>query len=561
MKNHWFKKAGLSFVLVLFVNLISHYLYKRFDLTEDQRYTLSEAALQSANKFNGTVTIDVLLDGNLPAEFSRLRTETLLLLEQFKSKNQGISVNFINPLAESGPRENTIAELQSLGLTPANITIEEDGKVTQELVFPWAMVNYNNQTVRVPLLKNKLGANTEDRINNSVQQLEYAFADAFTKLTTQNKKRVAVIKGNGELQDIFISDFLTTLREYYNIGAITLDSVSVNPQGVLNQLNNFDLALVAKPTEAFTDEEKYILDQYIVNGGKSIWLIDQVAMQLDSLFNAKGSAVATQKNLNLNDLFFKYGLRINPVLVNDLYNTPIVLATGEDTNAQYNPVPWVYHPMVFSKNNHPINTNIEALRLQFANVLDTLPNVMKKTIILQTSPLSKIEGVPKEISFEIIGAAPQKADYTNQGNLPLAVLLEGHFNSAFANRVKPIVIGNTIEKGPENKMLVVADGDIIKNQLRNGKPLELGYDKWTNNYYGNKEFLVNAVNYLLDDNGLINIRNKKVSIPLLDVKKIANQKTKWQLINIGLPIVLLVVFGLIYGFIRKKTMARAVLIK
>ena len=538
-------------VLVVVINLLARFVYTRFDLTEDKRYTLSEPAVAVAQKFETPVIVDVLLDGNIPAEFAKLKTETIQLLESFGSKNSNIKYNLVDPLEDSENPQETVAQLQSLGLQPANVTVEENGKVSNELVFPWAMVNYNDQTVKVPLLKNKLGSSAEDRINNSVQQLEYAFADAFTKLSIEEKKSIAVIKGNGELDDIYIADYLTTIRDYYNIGAITLDSVASNPQNVLNQLKNFDLALIAKPTEAFTDQEKYVMDQYMVQGGKSIWMIDQVNMEMDSIYAGGGEAIAVPRDLNLKDLFFKYGIRINPVLVNDLYFTQIVLASGEGNDSQYNPLPWFYYPMVFSQNNHPINTNIEAVRLQFTSPMDVLENDYEKTILLQSSPLSKTDGIPRVVSLDIINQQPDQETYNN-GNLPLAVLIEGSFTSMYKNRVKPLKLQNTLEEGPENKMIVISDGDVIKNQLRNGRPLELGYDKWTNSFYGNKEFLVNSTNYLLDNTGLINIRNKKVSIPLLDVKKIAAQKTKWQLVNIGLPVVLTLLFGLFFGYYRKR---------
>ena len=538
-------------VLVVVINLLARFVYTRFDLTEDKRYPLSEPAVAVAQKFETPVIVDVLLDGNIPAEFAKLKTETIQLLESFGSKNSNIKYNLVDPLEDSENPQETVAQLQSLGLQPANVTVEENGKVSNELVFPWAMVNYNDQTVKVPLLKNKLGSSAEDRINNSVQQLEYAFADAFTKLSIEEKKSIAVIKGNGELDDIYIADYLTTIRDYYNIGAITLDSVASNPQNVLNQLKNFDLALIAKPTEAFTDQEKYVMDQYMVQGGKSIWMIDQVNMEMDSIYAGGGEAIAVPRDLNLKDLFFKYGIRINPVLVNDLYFTQIVLASGEGNDSQYNPLPWFYYPMVFSQNNHPINTNIEAVRLQFTSPMDVLENDYEKTILLQSSPLSKTDGIPRVVSLDMINQQPDQETYNN-GNLPLAVLIEGSFTSMYKNRVKPLKLQNTLEEGPENKMIVISDGDVIKNQLRNGRPLELGYDKWTNSFYGNKEFLVNSTNYLLDNTGLINIRNKKVSIPLLDVKKIAAQKTKWQLVNIGLPVVLTLLFGLFFGYYRKR---------
>ncbi|MEX0362605.1 MAG: gliding motility-associated ABC transporter substrate-binding protein GldG [Allomuricauda sp.] len=554
MSGKFLISVGKALAVVVILNLIGSFFYVRFDLTEDQRFTLSKPAIAVAQKFDSPIVVDILLDGNIPPEFSKLKVETIQLLESYTSKNKNIQFNLVDPLEDETNTQQTISDLQRIGLEPARVTVEENGKVSQELVFPWAMVNYQNQTVKVPLLKNKLGSTMEDRINNSVQQLEYAFADAFTKLSISEKKRVAVIKGNGELDDLHIADYLTTIRDYYNIGAITLDSVATNPQSVLDQLKGFDLALIAKPTEAFTDEEKYVLDQFVVNGGKSIWLIDQVAMELDSIFAGGGNAIALPRELNLKDFFFKFGVRINPVLVNDMYFTQIVLASGDGNDSQYNPVPWYYNPMVFSQNNHPINTNIEAVRYQFANAMEVLENDYDHAVLLRSSPLSKTEGTPKPIGLDILNQPPNRESYTN-GNQPLAVLVEGDFVSMFKNRIKPVELENTIEEGPSNKMIVISDGDLIKNQLRNGVPLELGYDKWTNSSYGNKEFLVNCINFLLDDTGLINIRNRRVSIPLLDVEKIATQKSKWQVVNIVIPVLLTLVFGILFGLYRKRKFA------
>lgn len=550
MKKSW---SSLLIAVVIWVvwNVLGTIFHTRIDMTEDKRYTLSTAALQSVGEFDSPVIIDVLLDGNLPPEFIRLKGETQQLLEEFAAENKNIKFTFVDPLEDAASLDAVMVDLQGLGLTPTQVTVEQNGKVSQEIIFPWAIVNYQQRTVKVPLLKNKLGATTEERVNNSVQHLEYAFANAFSQLNIKEKKRIAVIKGNGELEDIFMADFLTTIRDYYNIGAITLDSVANNPQKVLDQLKGFDLALVAKPTEAFTDEEKYIMDQYIVGGGKSIWLIDQVDMEMDSLFNENGTAMALPRQLNLNDFFFRFGIRLNPDLINDMYFTQIVLASGEGNDSQYNPVPWVYHPMVFSRNDHPINTNLEAIRFQFTGSIDTLPSAYRTHVLLQSSPLSKTDGVPRQISLDIINNPPDKELYTD-GNKPLGVLVEGSFTSTFTNRVKPIKLKDFQENGPENKMIVIADGDIIKNQIRNGRPLELGYDKWTNSYYGNKEFLVNSLNYLLDDSGLINIRTKKVAIPFLDSEKIRDQKTKWQLINIGLPLGLTLIFGWAINAYRRK---------
>jgi gliding-associated putative ABC transporter substrate-binding component GldG len=540
-----------ALVFLILANALAGLFPVRFDLTEDHRFTLAQPSVNTVKDFKNPVVVDVLLAGNLTPEFQRLKEETRQILASFASINANIKYSFVDPLQGVEQIEGTITELQALGLTPTRVTTSDNIKVSQEIVFPWAMVNTDNKTIRVPLLKNKLGATTEERVNSSVQQLEYAFADAFTKIALTEKKRIAVIKGNGELQDVYLADFLSSIRDYYNIGAITLDSVATNPKKVLEQLKTYDLALVAKPTQPFTDEEKFVMDQFIVSGGKSVWLIDPVAMELDSLFNESGKAMALPLDLNLNDFLFSFGVRMNSDLVNDMYFTQIVLATGEGNEAQYNPLPWLYNPMVFSKNDHPINNNMEALRFQFASSMDTLPNAYKKTILYKSSPLSKLDKIPRQISLDLINTPPQK-DLYDDGNQPLAVLIEGEFRSVYANRIQPIQLSDVAVKGPSNKMLLVADGDIIKNQLRNGRPLELGYDKWTNSYYGNKEFLINAFNYLLDDSGLINIRNKKVVIPFLDEVRTSSQKTRWQIVNIGVPIGLMLLFGWAFNYFRKR---------
>ncbi len=554
MKQKKWLSVSLGLLALLLFNAVGNLVSVRFDLTEDQRYTLSEQALRTVSSLEGPVTVDILLNGDLPAEFLKLKQETGRLLEQFRSGHKAIHINFVNPLEDVSQQQATIAQLQSMGLTPANITVEDQGKTSQEFLFPWAMVNYRNTTVRVPLLKNTLGSSPEERIRNSVRNLEYAFADAFTKLGATQKKRVAVIKGNGELPDVEMADFLTSIRDYYNIGAITLDSVSLHPQKVLDQLKTFDLALIAKPTEPFTEPEKYVLDQFMVHGGKTIWLLDKVVIELDSLINEEGSTLALPRSINLDDILFRYGIRINPELVYDMYFTQIVLASGEGNNSSYNPIPWFYNPMVFSRNDHPVNTNTEALRLQFANSLDTLQNDYKKTILYYSSPLSRVDMAPKLINLDTAESMPEKESFT-EGNYPLAVLVEGKFRSAYDQRLKPLQLEGAATLGPGNGMLVVADGDVIRNQLRNGRPLELGYDKWTNNFYGNKEFLINSINYLLDDSGLINIRNKKVVIPLLDPQKIRDGKTRWQLLTTMVPLLFCVLCALGFAIVRKRRYA------
>lgn len=555
MKQRSFFITGLiGFILLLVINWIAGYAFARWDITEDQRFTLSDPSKQAARQLESAVTVEVLLDGELPSEFARLRQETRLLLEQYSQANSAIKYTFRDPVSQAESNPELMPQLQAMGLKPASITVEENNRVSQEVVFPWALVTYGNRTEKVSLLKNQLGADMEARINNSIQNLEYGFSDAFTKLGASDKKQVAILKGNGELEDVFLADFITSLRDYYNIAPFTLDSVSSLPGKTLEALRRFDALVIAKPTEAFSEPEKLVLDQYMVSGGKTLWLVDAVGIDLDSLLNEEGEAIALPRDLNLKDLFFRYGIRLNPNLVSDMYATQIVLATGEGNDSQYDPVPWIYHPMVFSPQNHPINTNIEALRMQFAGSIDTLENAYTKTILFKSSPLSRVEGTPKIISLETIRQEPDRSAF-GPGGSPMAVLVEGAFESAYRNRVRPFDLENYREKGPQNKAIFISDGDLIANQVRNGRPLELGYDKWTNNFYGNKDFLINAMNYLLSDTGLINIRTKQVSVPLLDPEKIVEGRTRWQLLNIGIPLVLILLLGGLINWLRRRAYA------
>ncbi len=552
MKGAWFlKRFLLAAATLVLLNLLGGMFRYRWDLTEDRRFTLAPPSLEAVEALDGPVVVDVLLAGELPPEFVRLQRETQLMLEQFAVRNPLLSFEFVDPLEDAATAEQVVSSLQQMGIRAASVTVEEGGSVSQELIFPWALVTYGNRTEKVPLLRNQLGATSEERINASVQHLEYAFADTFTKLGVRDKKRIAVLKGNGELDDLYLADYLTALRGYYNIAPFTLDSVASDPSGTLESLRQFDAALIAKPTESFSEAEKLVLDQFLVSGGRSLWLIDPVVMELDSLLNREGEGVAIGRDLGLGDLLFRYGIRLNPELVADMYCTQIVLATGAGGDSQYSPVPWIYNPMVFSRDDHPINTNLEALRMQFAGTIDTLENAYRKTVLYRSSPRSRSEGTPKLISLEVVGEQPVPERF-GPGNFPLAVLVEGAFQSAYRNRVHPVDLPEIWEEGPENKMIVISDGDLVANQLQDGRPLELGYDKWTNNSYGNKEFLVNAMNYLLDDTGLINIRNKQVAIPLLDVQQIAAKKGRWQLLNIGLPVVLVLLAGWLYNRYRRS---------
>jgi len=548
--------ALLAFIIV---NVVSSYVYKRFDLTQDKRYTLSEAAKETIATAKSPIVIDVFLKGNFPAEFNRLQAESKQLLEEFSAYNPNIKFEFIDPLEVDDPQslQQEFAKREMMG---AQVEVRENGKVSTETVFPWALAYYNEKSVAIPLLKNQLGTTSQERVNNSIQNLEYAFADGFNKLVNPKKRKVAILKGNKELGDRYVADFLSTLKDYYFLAPFTLDSAAISPNKTLQALTEFDLIIAAKPTEAFSDSEKYILDQYTMNGGRSLWLIDATENKIDSV---SGKTFAFGKDLGLNDFFFKYGLRINPNLVKDVYSAPIVLAQGSERESQYNRYPWFFNPLSSSANNHPIVTNIEAVKFDYASTIDTLPNQINKTVLLSTSPITEVIGVPYEINLDIeipenlktVNQGPDPSQY-NAGEKPLAILLEGKFPSAFTNRVKPFQYSENSKTSIPTKMVVMSDGDLIKNQLDGNRPLELGFDKFTQTFYGNKEFLLNTVNYLLDDSGLINIRSKEIAVPFLDPQKTAEQRTQWQLVNILLPLGLLAVFGILFQYFRKRRYTR-----
>ncbi|WP_426091937.1 gliding motility-associated ABC transporter substrate-binding protein GldG [Flavobacterium sp. DSR3-2] len=554
IKKNNLKSVLLILSIILIANVIGRFFFHRFDLTKDNRYTLSSASLNIIKQVQNPLSIKVYLQGDLPAEFMRLQQETKQMLEEFQAYNSNIIFEFVDPLENKDTSMDNIKELYRKGLTPINITVDDKGKQSQAMVFPWAIAVYNNKEVNIPLLKNIMGATTTQKVIGSVQHLEYSIAEGLNKITKAKQKKIAVIKGNGELQDILMAKFLLQVRESYHIGPFTLDSVAKNPVGSLEALEKYDLAIIAKPTENFTDAEKQVLDQFIINGGKTLWLIDQVSAEMDSLYDSSGATLAYPKDLNLNDMFFKYGIRINPDLVKDEQGSPIKLATGEQGSAtQFQEFNWKFAPQVYPNSLHPIVKNLGGIKFDFANPIDTLKNGIKKTILLESSQYSKKIGTPSEINLNIVAEETAPNDYLNKGKIPLSVLLEGSFRSMFENRVLPFEQKTFQATGQKNKMIVISDGDLIKNQLdKNFQPVELGYDQRSGNLYDNKDFLINCVNYLLDDTGLINIRSKDLDLPLLDKEKVYENYTRTQILTIGLPILILVLFGVVFTFLRKR---------
>ncbi|RBA29307.1 gliding motility-associated ABC transporter substrate-binding protein GldG [Flavobacterium tibetense] len=552
------KQLLVTLIVLVAINYGNQFYFKRFDLTHDKRYTLSETSMNIIEQIDSPLYVDVFLEGNFPADFKRLQIETRQLLEEFTAYNPNIIFQFVNPIEKEEERVAVMKQFYERGLQPLSVTVDNKGKQTQEVVFPWAVASYGDRSSKVGLLKNLMGASTEEKVISSVQHLEFAFAEAFHKIINEKQKKIAIIKGNGQLEDIFIADFLRTVRESYFIGPFTLDSVAKQqPTETLEALKKYDLAIIAKPTEAFSEEEKQVLDQYIINGGKTIWLIDNVNANYEDLYSEAGALLAHSNELNLTDMFFKYGIRMNPLLVKDEYAIPIKVATGEQgSQTQYQQFFWKFSPFIYPATTHPIVKNMEGIKFEFASPIELLKNDIQKTVLLTSSEYSKPVGTPTQISLDLLTEEVNPEDYAGKGLMPVAVLLEGSFKSMYENRILPFKDANFKSNGIENKMIVISDGDVIKNQIDKGVPLELGFDKWTNNLYGNKDFMMNCVNYLLDDTGLINIRSKDVDLPLLDKEKVYQNYTWAQLITIGLPIAIVFVFGLLFTYLRKRAYSK-----
>lgn len=544
---------GIAIALIV-INIASNFVFHRFDLTADKRYTLSETTKTILNDISEPLFIEVFLEGNFPAELRKLQTETKQLLEEFQAENKNIHFVFVDPLADENAAVQMAEQLFANGMKPINITVNDKGKQSQEMIFPWAVATQGDNNSKIQLLKNAMAASTEDKVASSVQHLEYAITEAIYKVATEKSKKIAIIKGIGEPDDIYIADFLRTVKDSYFIARFTLDSVAVNPEKTLNDLKGYDLAVIAKPTQPFTDEQIQVLDQFVMNGGKSIWLLDQVHAEMDSLYNKSGEMLVMPKDQSLGAMLFKYGVRVNPDLVKDEMGSPIKLAIGQQgSETVYETFNWKFAPYSVSFSTHPIVKNIDGVKFDFANSIDTLQNDIKKTVLLTTSPYATKVGTPTIIGLAQTIQEPTDPAQKPQPVIPLAVLLEGNFTSVFKNRIVPFKMDGYLTDGKPNKMIVISDGDIIKNQLdQEYQPMELGYDKWTNTLYGNKEFLINAVNYLLDDNGLIHLRTKEVKLPLLDKEKVYKDYSTIQTIIVALPLAVLAIFGLLFTYFRKK---------
>jgi len=558
MKNRNKKRdlvaLGLVIALVVMVNYVGSFVFHRFDLTTEKRYTLSDATKELLKNLDDVVFVKVYLEGDFPAGFKRLRDETKEMLDEFRAySDNNIEYEFINPTenVDKKQQNEVYKQLYKKGLEPTNLEVKEESGTTQQILFPGAIVSYRGRELPWQLLKTQMGRSSEAQLNNSIQSLEYEFASCIRNLSVNVRPRVAFIEGHDELDTLAVQDIADALNEFY-----VVKRVSINAQ--LNALKNFDAIIIAKPDSSFTDKDKFIIDQFIMKGGKALWLIDPLYTSPDSLRN-NGGTLAVSYNLRLEDLLFKYGVRINPDMVVDMQSSAIpvnVAMRGQPANIQMKP--WIFSPLIMATVNHPIVKNLDVIKVDFAGSIDTVASKgIQKSILLQTSRYSKSILAPVRVDLRMVNM-PQDEKQFNNPYRNIAVLLEGKFESLYKNHLDPKIAKDTaigfVENGVNSKMIVIADGDIIRNDIdyRSQKKLPLGYDKYTNQTYGNKNFILNCVNYLCDDSGLIGVRARELSLRLLDKKKLKNERVKWQLINTALPLFLLVVFGIIYNIRRKR---------
>jgi len=573
-RRNSFVKIFIGFALIFSLNTIGSFFFTRFDLTSEKRYSLSDATKTMLAHLDDVVYFKIYLDGEFPAGFKRLQNETREMLDEFRAYSENIQYEFINPSSSSDAkvRDGIYRQLVESGLNPTDLQVRKEGGMSRQLIFPGALVSYKSNELPLDLLKTRLGTSPEQQLNNSVQSLEFNLASVIRKLAVSSKPRIAYIRGHGELEGIYIADFLDALKEFYTVEQVTingqLSSLFSHTRGKDSSeviiSNKFRAIIIAKPDSTFPEKDKFIIDQFIMSGGKALWLVDPVFAEMDSLQN-QNQTIGLTNDVNLSDLFFNYGVRLNNSLVMDLNALPIPVVTGrigDQPKTEF--LPWYFFPVVTPSSTHPIVRNLNALKFEFAGSIDTLdtPGV-RKTILLNSSRYSRLLDAPSHISLDILHQEPDAGQFS-QPHQPLAVLLEGTFVSLFLNRVPPEISGapeiGFREKSNHTAMIIVADGDIGKSQIRTGSSgpeyLPAGYDRFTGQQFGNRDFLLNAVNYLCDDSGLLTVRSRELKLRLLDATRIRAEEMKWQLINTVVPVVLVILFGVIYLLIRKYRYGR-----
>ena len=559
MKKKNIRQIGfLLFAGILAVLVSSEYFF-RIDLTAEKRYSLSSETKQILRRQKDPLHVNIYLSGDMPAGFRKLRKAICEMLDDFKTySGSRISYRLIDPSdAESAKeREQRYAELHDAGLRPVEIKKKnKDGSLSQQIIFPGAILSRKDRQLAVNLLRNDFGLSPEDKLNSSMEALEYELIKTIHNLSNDSIEKVAFLEGHGELSEAETFDLTMELSNYYQVDR---GAINNNP----DILTPYRAVIIAKPRTAFTEKEKFVIDRYIMRGGKVMWLIDAVEVNTDSL-QSSGFTPVLAAGLNLEDQLFTYGARINPVVVQDELSAQIPVTTG---NSQPALAPWLYYPLMYPSPDHPATRRLNIVWLRYTGNIDTVgmnPNV-RKTILLRSSDVSRAKSVPFMISLDEVSRMPERRQF-DKPRQTTAVLLEGKFLSVFRSRnarsLFPELREEQTEVSADTKMVVVADGDIARNDVRNtpqgfvpSNPL--GYDRYSRQTFGNKEFLVNVLNYLTDDVGLMKLRNRDFRLRLLDARKVADRQTALKIINLALPMAIVILGGLAYTFRRKRRYGR-----
>jgi len=556
----WLQFITVTAAVLLFSGLTS-LIHLRIDLTEDNRYTLSTPTKKILSELKNDLYIQVWLEGEMPVQFKKLKRSVRELLDEFRiASGRRLDYEFINPMEarDAKERNRQYESLVASGLFPVNIQArDEEGGASQKMIFPGMTVNYNGAAIPVNFLKNNMSLPTEQNLLHSMEGLEYEMIQTISTITADTVYKIAFVEGHGEISETGVADITLSLARFF-----TIDRGVMN--GRVGILDKYSAIIIAGPEKSFDERDKLVLDQYIMNGGKVLWLFEEVKADADSLVN--GETVALFRPLGIEDQLFVYGARINPSLVQDLecMILPMKIVTA-GTQQQMVPVPWLYYPLLYPSQSHPVTRNLNRVAGKFINYIDTVGRDLKirKTILLRTSHFSKILNPPVLISLKEAERTPDDREFTKNG-LPVAVLLDGKFRSAFKNRPVPSITGESSyiirEESRETKMIIIADGDIIRNDIRRSGnsvvPVALGLDRYTMQTFGNKDFLVNCLNYLVDDNGIMQLRSRELKMRLLNKQAIKKNLIGIRVVNVFLPVLLVIIAGMVYGFMRKRMYAK-----
>jgi len=551
--------AGLLFIVS--VSILSSLTFTRFDFTTEKRYTISKISRSILDSLSKPVKVTVYLNGdNLPGGMKRLRSEVKDMLVDLKSySNSHLQFDFIDPLElikklAPDQQKQMYDSLDASGIKAQNLSVKTDNGLSQKIIFPEAVVESGGKSLVVNLILTRIGLSDAEQLNNSIENLEYAFTSAIKKVASGGKPEIGFTEGHNELTDVQLNDAMRSLSDGFLVGRVDLKTIP------FSGLEKVRLLVIPKPDKPFTELEKFKLDQYIMRGGRVLWTIDQVSAELDSLRGHGGEQLSFPKQLNLDDQLFVYGIRINYDLIADISCAQIPVATGNvGSQTQIQNVPWLFYPVIMPLSKHPVVKNLDAIRTEFVSTIDTIGvKGVKKTTLLTTSPYNKKFNAPYLLSLQALEQEPDPKSFMNPPKV-VGELLEGKFKSDFLNRPIPEGLTEKIESLPESKptkMIVISDGDVFKNQVGNdGSPYPLGYDHYTQQSYGNKNLLLNIADYMTDDSGLIALRTKEIKIRLLDRARIRSEKLYWQVINNVVPLGLVLIFAIFQHYIRKRKYA------